>query len=326
MALDSYLKMFASLKRAPNAIFTDLTKRKAPHKPLLLLSVIDLIREGIISSPVIDVTGDLVELNDLFTSYWRKVAPHGHFSSIAFPFSRLNSEPFWELLSTDGEVVDVSRMNINNVTQLRQHACSSRIDAELFALLSKDETRVALRQVLLESNFSPEGQQLLGDQIALNDQAYIYGMAIYQKAHQPMVQEVIDADQYKPLARDQGFRRVIVKTYDHRCALCGLRIVTPEGHTAVDAAHIVPWSKSQNDDIRNGMALCKLCHWAFDEGMLGVSKDYKVIASRQIGVDQNVPGILQTLPGRNILCPSDRALWPALENLAAHRRESRLNR
>jgi len=41
-------------------------------------------------------------------------------------------------------------------------------------------------------------------------------------------------------------------------------------HTVVEAAHIVPWSKSHNNDIRNGMALCRLCHWGLDEGMLGV--------------------------------------------------------
>lgn len=29
-------------------------------------------------------------------------------------------------------------------------------------------------------------------------------------------------------------------------------------HTVVDAAHIIPWSRSGNDDIGNGMALCKL--------------------------------------------------------------------
>ncbi len=71
-----------------------------------------------------------------------------------------------------------------------------------------------------------------------------------------------------------------------------MRILTPEGHTAVDAAHIIPWAISHNDDIRNRMALCKLCHWAFDEGMLGVAGDYTVLASRQIGTSPNVPGFL----------------------------------
>jgi putative restriction endonuclease len=138
------------------------------------------------------------------------------------------------------------------------------------------------------------------------------------------VQEIIEADNYRPAARDQGFRRIVVKAYDHRCALCGVRIITPEQHTVVDAAHIVPWSRSQNDDIRNGMALCKLCHWAFDEGMMGVSDSYAVITSRQIAADPNVPGFLQTLSGRSIIPPADADIWPAREYLAEHRREWRL--
>lgn len=72
------------------------------------------------------------------------------------------------------------------------------------------------------------------------------------------------------------------------------------------------------------MALCKLCHWAFDEGMMGVSDSYAVITSRQIGADPNVPGFLQTLSGRSIIPPVDRDVWPAREYLAEHRREWRL--
>jgi putative restriction endonuclease len=107
-------------------------------------------------------------------------------------------------------------------------------------------------------------------------------------------------------------------------APCGVRIITPEQHTVVDAAHIVPWSRSKNDDIRNGMALCKLCHWAFDEGMMGVSDSYAVITSRQIAADPNVPGFLMTLSGRSIIPPVDRDVWPAREYLAEHRKEWRL--
>ncbi|MBP1734871.1 MAG: endonuclease family protein, partial [Deltaproteobacteria bacterium] len=143
-------------------------------------------------------------------------------------------------------------------------------------------------------------------------------------AHEPLVAEVIDSEKYKPAARDQGFRRAVVTAYDHRCALCGVRIVTSEGHTVVDAAHIVPWRVSQNDDIRNGMALCKLCHWAFDEGMMGVSDSFNVITSRQIGVDPNVPGLLLTLSGRGIIPPADRDLWPGKNYLNEHRRKWRL--
>jgi len=132
------------------------------------------------------------------------------------------------------------------------------------------------------------------------------------------------ADSYKPAARDQGFRRLVIKAYDHRCALCGVRIITPEQFTVVDAAHIIPWCKSKNDDIRNGMALCKLCHWAFDNGMMGVSENHHIITSRHIGSHTNAPGFLLTLSGRSIIPPPERDHWPAQQYLAEHRREWRL--
>lgn len=323
-SLSDYLKMFASLNRAPGSIWTGATLKKAPHKPILLLAVIDLISRGVFDSPSLSVTNDLVEANELFNGYWRRVAPLGHTSSIAFPFSRLQNEPFWKLLSASGEPVDIGRLNITNVTQLRQHAVGAQLDEELFRLLQAPDSRQALRRTLLAAHFSPEAQLALSDQISINDAAYTYSQVLYEKAHQPLVQEALEEDQYKPVVRDQGFRRVVVAAYDHRCALCGLRIITPEGHTAVDAAHIVPWSKSQNDDIRNGMALCKLCHWAFDRGMVGVSRDYNVITARQIGVDPNVPGVLQTMAGRGVLPPGDRELWPAQEFLGWHRKAFRL--
>jgi putative restriction endonuclease len=92
----------------------------------------------------------------------------------------------------------------------------------------------------------------------------------------------------------------------------------------VDAAHIIPWSRSKNDDIRNGIALCKLCHWAFDEGMMGVSVNYEVIVSSKIAVAPNVPGFLMTLKGRGIIGPKQRELWPDLQFIAEHRQEWRL--
>lgn len=68
------IKRFASLNRAPGAVWNEATKRKAPHKPLLL-AVLDLVYRGVINSPFIAVTGDLVELNELFNLYWRRIIP-----------------------------------------------------------------------------------------------------------------------------------------------------------------------------------------------------------------------------------------------------------
>lgn len=101
-------------------------------------------------------------------------------------------------------------------------------------------------------------------------------------------------------------------------------MLTPDGHTAVDAAHIVPWSESRNDAITNGMALCRLCHWTFDEGMIGVGDDYRVITSGLLAREANVPGFLPTLTGRPITAPGEWDLWSARDAPAWHRKKFRL--
>lgn len=323
--LERYIQQFARLKRAPGQVWTDATKRKAPHKPILLLAVLDLVQRGVIAGPFIEVAGDLVELNDLFNLYWRRVVPLGQTSSIAFPFSRLHNEPFWELIPQPGHTITPAAVNNTTaVSNLRRYALGAKLDEGLFRIMQSGDGREALREALLLSCFSPEAQLALREQSLINREAFDYSRLLEEKAHLPLVREIVEADQYKPAARDQGFRRIVVTTYDHRCALCGIRIVTPDGHTVVEAAHIVPWSKSKNDDIRNGMALCRLCHWGFDEGMLGISDNYTVITSRSIGIDPNVPGLLLTLSGRGIIGPQERELWPAQNYLHEHRREWRL--
>jgi putative restriction endonuclease len=92
-------------------------------------------------------------------------------------------------------------------------------------------------------------------------------------------------------------------------------MLTSAGHTAVDAAHIIPWNVSHNDDIRNGMALCRLCHWTFDEGMTAVSKKYQVLLSEELRAMQNLPGHLLTVENRQILAPDEHELWPDLNAL-----------
>lgn len=323
--LVAYIRQFAHLRRAPNAVFTEATKKRAPHKPILLLAVLDLVARGVITSPFIAVTGDLVELNELFNLYWRRIIPLGQTSSIAFPFSRLHNEPFWKLVPLPGkEITPATINNITSVSQLRTLALGASLDEDLFRFIHQPESRNALREALLRSCFSDQARAMLEEQAGINAEAFSYSIELEHKAHLPLVQETLVADAYKAAARDQGFRRIVVSTYDHRCALCGVRIITAEGHTVVDAAHITPWSRSRNDDLRNGMALCKICHWAFDEGMMGVSENYDVITSRQIVANPNVPGFLLTLTGRSIIPPPDRGLWPAQQYLAEHRKEWRL--
>lgn len=89
----------------------------------------------------------------------------------------------------------------------------------------------------------------------------------------------------------------------------------------VDAAHIVPWNLTHNDTVQNGMALCRLCHWTFDEGLITVSGSYAVLVSKQLSANNNIPSHMQILAGRPIIGPAEQALWPEPDALHWHQQK-----
>jgi putative restriction endonuclease len=315
-----YIERFANLRTdASPARWAAATRHRAPHKPLLLLAIMDLFAQGTITFDLIELTPDLGEL---FTLYWARVMPPDQHGNLALPFFHLKSDGFWHLVPHPGkESILAAARQIRSVNQLRDTILGAQLDDDLYTLLCVEESRDLLRAVLIETYFAPEMQPALVEQGAINVEAFLYSQALLEHARTQKVRErAVDEARYRPTARDQGFRHAVITAYDHRCALCGIRMLTPDGHTAVDAAHIVPWSVSHNDDPRNGMALCRLCHWTFDEGLVGVSPQYVVITSTQLAAAHNVPGHLVTLDGRGILGPFEQYLWPDLDALSWHHR------
>jgi hypothetical protein len=83
--------------------------------------------------------------------------------------------------------------------------------------------------------------------------------------------------------RGRGFRQAVVEAYKCKCAICGLKMQSPDMLSwEIEAAHIVPNRSFGRDDVCNGIALCHLHHWAFDVGWLTLSDDYVVQISAKI--------------------------------------------
>jgi hypothetical protein len=83
--------------------------------------------------------------------------------------------------------------------------------------------------------------------------------------------------------RNRAFSQAIKEAYDFKCAVCGMKIYSPNTLIwEVEAAHIVPHSANGKDDILNGLALCRLHHWAFDVGWFTIEDNFKILASRKI--------------------------------------------
>lgn len=62
--LSDYIGMFARLRRANSrqGHWPDAVKKQTPHKPLLLLVVLDLVQHSVITTPFVAVTANLLAL------------------------------------------------------------------------------------------------------------------------------------------------------------------------------------------------------------------------------------------------------------------------
>jgi putative restriction endonuclease len=119
--------------------------------------VLDLVHRGVITTPFIAVSGDLVELNELFNLYRRRVVPLGQTSSIAFPFSRLAHEPIWELVPRPSKAItDALINNTSSVSYLRKYALGAKLNDGLFQNHA-ERGRACLAVIIAMSEF-PEGK------------------------------------------------------------------------------------------------------------------------------------------------------------------------
>lgn len=122
----------------------------------------------------------------------------------------------------------------------------------------------------------------------------------------------------KKVARSIAFREIVCGLYTHTCAVCGTALKSPLGAVEVDAAHIVPRSRFGADDARNGIALCKRHHWAFDIGLFGINNAMEILVPKHVSaIPQNES--LSKINGRSLLTPKNSLLAPHPEALEWHR-------
>lgn len=101
--------------------------------------------------------------------------------------------------------------------------------------------------------------------------------------------------------RDRVFRRIVLRAYDERCAITGLKLINGMGRAEVAAAHIRPVEADGPDIVSNGVALSGTAHWMFDRGLISLADDMEILISRQTNNPDEV---------RSIINKTGRALVP----------------
>jgi putative restriction endonuclease len=271
----------------------------APHKPLLLLVILELAEQGLLPNDVLPLTP---ELAFRFCTYWSIVAHRrSQKPDVRYPFHHLSSDGVWSALGEDGKPSPERRLT-------RFAALTAD-----FALAAKDAGwRERARRILIATYFRPE------ERIALYATA---GLPVPTEEEVSRDAGYTSPDEARARGREVRFRVSVVVAYNYACALTHYRLTTVDAGSIVDAAHIHPFANSRNNDPRNGMALCKNAHWLFDNGLWTLTDDYRVmVAEGRFAEDCPDQRPLSDYHGQKIHLPGDTTLWPNPIHIAWHRK------
>lgn len=135
----------------------------------------------------------------------------------------------------------------------------------------------------------------------------------------PELIENVFKQQVNLIRRDSVFREMIKKLYSERCAICGSDLHSPDGKPEVQSAHIFPKERKGSDDLRNGICLCRLHHWAFDSGWISISNELLIMVKDDIP-DTEFYKQIKKYQGNPLSKPSELKFSPHIIFLSEHRK------
>ena len=140
------------------------------------------------------------------------------------------------------------------------------------------------------------------------------------EAWSPFVAEDRAIYQVAKVKRDTAFRKIVLENYKNSCAVQKSKFAY-SGVIEAQAAHIIGKEVNGTDDPRNGLALSRTAHWAFDKGIFTISDQYEVLVHPKASQADSEGFQLLELDRQRILLPSEESNYPHLEALEWHRRE-----
>ena len=280
----------------------------ANHKPILILSVVELITQQSIVENLIFVSNELIET---FKKYWSiLVAGSIYTDALHYPFFHLRREGFWHLKFRDtyneGE-------RIKTTNKLKEKVEYAYLDSELFELLQDPLSRQVLVDSLVSTWFADSRSNVSNI------------LDIDLEFERVDRSELLNLDSNfkvtlrKSIVRNSFFRKLVVREYDYRCAFCKMRIIRNPNQNIVDGAHIKPFSEFLDSKIDNGLSLCKNHHWAFDLGWFSIDDNYRILVAQGLDDDSPYTRAMKEFDRELIVLPSDERYFPRRESLQWHR-------
>lgn len=170
--LKDYIEAFSHLHTAK------VKRRKAPHKAVLLLAIIDLVESKVIRYPRIELTDGLVRK---FNSVWKRYLGESSIFTpdITKPYFHMQYEPFWNLVekhdlgallvaedkpwSMGGQEKKSLPPGGYSVKSMRNAFECAEIDKRLFEIMQNADARAMLRVILINEYLTNQPTRTMPD-------------------------------------------------------------------------------------------------------------------------------------------------------------------
>lgn len=199
------------------------------------------------------------------------------------------------IASLDPAITSTGRVGLGN---------ASKLDREVWAEFHSDWERLALECQALRQQIDKNIAEDLEPEIAELVPEDFTG-----ETRQVLIEQRI---------KQNFFRRAVMSSYRGRCCMSGLS----EPRLLI-ASHIVPWSKDKPNRLNpsNGLCLSAIHDKAFDQGLITLTDDFKIVISEELKRRDEVfvKEVLLRLDGKQIELPERFA--PQSSFITWHRKE-----
>jgi len=248
---DDWLALVARIRRHTQKEY------RAPHKPLLLLYALGRIsRNEFAPMRYVEVEADLLVL-------LREWGPP-NVTKASYPFRRLaNDRGLWLVAGSDGTIAGDER------TELIRVDATGQLDPAFIEALQRDPGLIVLiSRYLLDANWPSSLHEEITGAVGLD----------LEDIEVDLVRGRLAVEVRR---RDPHFRARVLLAYEYRCAICGYDGRIDTAAVGLDAAHVRWFSAEGPDVIANALCLCSLHHVLLDKGVLGLTPEHTVRASKR---------------------------------------------
>ena len=265
---------------------------RAPHKPLLLLLAISKAVQG---CPRLM---SFAELDEPLRGLLERYGPPRKSYHPEYPFWYLQNDGLWEIPAADQLPRRRGGTSAPRSVLLAEGVVGG-LPEDVYQIVRQDPvTRAETAHFLLEASFPASLHEDILAELGLP----ATGPATTTR-------------------RDARFREMVLRAYEHRCAVCGYDVRFGQCDLALEAAHI-KWCQARGpNEVRNGLALCAIHHKAFDRGAIGLSDDLRVLVSSDLYGQGWASEWFLRLHDQSLRSPQSQAMQPSAKFVAWHQRE-----